>query len=76
MFNTTLLISLGAIFVVALGVCLYVRWRKPKEEGYAHFKCPGCRRRLRYKRKQVGHKGECSNCGRALVFPPISETSK
>jgi hypothetical protein len=75
MFNTTLLIVVGAIVFLALGVWLFFRAKHSREEGYAHFKCPGCRRRLRYKRRQVGHKGECSNCGRGLVFPPISETS-
>jgi hypothetical protein len=76
MFNTTVLIILGAILVLAVGIWLYVRAKRPRDEVYAHFKCPGCRRRLRYKRHQVGHKGECSNCGRSLVFPPITEESK
>ena len=75
MFSTPVLIILGAILVLAIGVWLYLRAKKPKQEAYAHFKCPGCRRRLRYKRQQVGHKGECSNCGRALIFPPISDTT-
>ena len=35
---------------------------------YLHFRCPGCRRRLRFLARQAGHSGECSRCGHGLVF--------
>ena len=73
MFTTTGLLIGGALLLVA-GIVIYllIRARKPKEEQFHHFRCPGCKRRIRYRTRQVGHKGSCSNCGRDLVFPPVS----
>jgi hypothetical protein len=62
------------VLVLAVGAFLFVRSRGPVEEEYYHFRCPGCRRRLRYRAKQIGHKGQCSHCGRDLVFPHTSES--
>ena len=61
---------IGGIVVVAVVAWLYLRSRTPTEEQYLHFRCPGCRRRLRYRARQVGHTGQCSHCHRALTFPP------
>ena len=43
--------------------------RTPGEEPVYHFRCPGCRRRLRYRRAQEGHAGKCSHCGHGVIFP-------
>jgi len=73
--TTLVLIVVGAIVVVGGGVGLWwllgARARAGAAE-YHYFRCPGCQRRLRYQRRQVGHKGECSNCKRELTFPPVS----
>ncbi len=71
--TTLLLIVLVVVLVLAVGVFLFLRGRSPREEAYSHFRCPKCRRRLRYLRRQVGRKGQCSNCGQPLTFPPLSE---
>jgi transcription initiation factor IIE alpha subunit len=72
--------TMGWVLLVAvLGTAVggYVWWVRtraaPDEEKY-HFRCPGCRRRLRYTARQVGHQGACSNCGQTLTFPPISQS--
>ncbi len=65
-----------ALAAVAGGVFWWIRTREPAEEETYHFRCPGCRRRLRYRQRQVGHKGQCSNCGHELVFPPLSQALK
>lgn len=70
--DTLVLLALGAAVVVAAGVWVYLRQRAPTEEPFYHFRCPGCKRRLRYRARQAGHKGECSNCGRGLTFPPTT----
>ncbi|MBI1914694.1 MAG: hypothetical protein HYS12_08150 [Planctomycetes bacterium] len=70
--TTLVLLALGAVLATAAGVWVYLRLRKPKEEPFYHFRCPGCKRRLRYRARQAGHAGECSNCGRALTFPPVT----
>jgi hypothetical protein len=63
------------VIVVAgvIGGWIYFRGRQPPEQPYYHFRCAGCGRRLRYRARQVGHKGGCSHCGREVIFPPISE---
>jgi hypothetical protein len=64
------------VVVIGAGAVGYVWWlwtrEVPAEETY-HFRCPGCKRRLRYTSRQVGHQGACSNCGKALTFPPVSQ---
>jgi hypothetical protein len=70
---TTLLLLTGALAVLAVGVYLSARLRQFREEPFFHFRCPGCRRRLRYRARQAGHRGGCSNCGQAVTFPPAAE---
>lgn len=72
---TVLVIVIVAVFLVAaVGVVLFLRSRSQPEEGFSHFRCPKCSRRLRYQTRQVGHKGKCSNCGGDVIFPPISQS--
>lgn len=71
--STTLLILIAVLIAAAVGVFLFVRNRPKPEEEFSHFRCPKCRRRLRYMERQVGHKGKCSNCGGSVIFPPIGQ---
>ena len=72
----TWVVIAALVLAVVLGVWLLVARRKAqkraKEEAFHHMRCPGCKRRLRYQERQVGHKGRCSHCGREVVFPPTS----
>jgi hypothetical protein len=65
--------------VVGLAILAYVMLmralRGPKVEEYLHFRCPGCKRRLRFHGSQTGHAGQCSHCGGKLTFPQASQTS-
>jgi hypothetical protein len=54
-------------------VFLALRSRRPVEEPLQHFKCPSCRRKLRYRRTQAGHKGMCPMCKQHLTFPTLPE---
>ncbi len=73
--DTTVVIGLlGVGAAVGFGVFVYLRGRPKREEAYSHFRCPKCRRRLRYLTRQVGNKGKCSNCGNDVIFPPISQS--
>ena len=68
-----------SVAALALAVCGLAFWlvRRGRREAEAvvyHFRCPKCRRRLRFQSRQVGHKGECSNCGHAVTFPPVSKS--
>jgi LPXTG-motif cell wall-anchored protein len=65
---------LGVAVVLGVGGFLFLRFRRTKEEPMYHFRCPGCRRRLRYRQRQVGHQGGCSNCGQHITFPAISDS--
>jgi hypothetical protein len=69
-------IVVGVMVLLALaGVCIWwIKHRGPTEEPVFHFRCPSCLRRLRYKAKQVGHKGQCSHCKAILTFPPVARS--
>jgi hypothetical protein len=71
--TTVIVITGGAAVLVAGAFVAWTRLRGTPEEPTYHFRCPGCKRRLRYRARQVGHKGACSNCNRTLVFPPVSQ---
>jgi hypothetical protein len=73
--TTLFLLALGAL-AAAAGVWAYLRLRTPGEEPVYHFRCPGCRRRLRYRRAQEGHAGKCSHCGHGVIFPPVSQATE
>jgi len=68
------LLALVVVLALAVGVWALRRGRKTGEVALFHFRCADCGRRLRYREEQVGHRGQCSNCGRELVFPPTSES--
>jgi transcription initiation factor IIE alpha subunit len=57
-----------------VGGYLFVKSQPAKEEPFDHFRCPGCKHRLRYQSRQVGHRGKCSHCGHHLTFPPTSQS--
>ncbi|HEY7313965.1 MAG TPA: hypothetical protein VH643_31740 [Gemmataceae bacterium] len=69
-----IILIVAVVLVLGVGVILFLRSRTQPDEGFAHFRCPKCRRRLRYQARQVGHKGKCSNCGGDVLFPPISQS--
>jgi hypothetical protein len=72
-----LLVVAGVVAALGVGAYLFVRSRGgPAEESYLHFRCPGCKRRLRYRAKQAGHKGQCSHCSVPITFPPASQAIK
>jgi cbb3-type cytochrome oxidase cytochrome c subunit len=70
---TVVLAIVVVIAGLAVGVFMFIRSRRTVEEAFSHFRCPKCRRRLRYVSRQVGHKGQCSHCHTQLVFPPLSQ---
>jgi LPXTG-motif cell wall-anchored protein len=70
---TVVLVIVGAIAALGVGVFMFLRKRRHVEEEFSHFRCPKCRRRLRYVSRQVGHKGQCSHCHTDLIFPPLSQ---
>jgi transcription initiation factor IIE alpha subunit len=71
---TLIFVALGAIAALAVGVFVFLRGRVKKEDPVYHFRCPKCRRRLRYHARQAGHKGKCSNCGNDVTFPHSSQS--
>jgi transcription initiation factor IIE alpha subunit len=76
--DTTIIVAVAAAVLLLAGAAFLV-WRSrarraAQDEAVHHFLCPGCGRRLRFRAKQVGHKGQCSHCGKDLVFPPVSKS--
>jgi hypothetical protein len=65
-----------AVLVVIIGGFLFVRWRewqRQHDDEVYHFRCPGCKRRLRFYARQVGHKGVCPHCRHAVIFPSVDQ---
>jgi hypothetical protein len=65
-------VALIAAVLLALAVAYWwwARPRSPPDEPEYHFRCPGCRRRLRYRAGRVGHRGVCPQCRQHFLFPP------
>jgi LPXTG-motif cell wall-anchored protein len=54
---------------LGVGGFLLLRKRKPKEQPILYFRCPSCKRKLKYLARQAGHKGMCASCKEKFVFP-------
>ncbi len=72
--TTVVVIVVVVVLALGAGCWMFFRGRGPKEEGFYHFRCGKCKRRLRYQERQVGHKGKCSNCNADVLFPPVSQS--
>ena len=75
--DTTILLVLAAVFALGCGVAYWLArnsWLKERAADFHHFRCPNCERRIRFLARQSGHKGQCSNCGKPVTFPPVSES--
>jgi hypothetical protein len=69
---------LCGLVVLALAIGAYLLLMRRGEsagETFLHFRCPGCKRRLRFRAGQAGHSGQCSHCGCKLTFPSASQAS-
>jgi hypothetical protein len=74
--TTTWVLIIGIPIAIAVAVFLFWRSRPPKAEEILYFRCPGCKRRLKYRPRQIGHKGMCSNCKDQFTFPGPSPAGK
>jgi predicted Zn-ribbon and HTH transcriptional regulator len=43
--------------------------RRKKAEVVFRIQCPSCRRKLRYRKRQIGRAGMCPRCKEKLEFP-------
>jgi len=67
--TTTWALIVGTPVLVGVALFLFMRSRRPKEVELLYFRCPGCKRRLKYHPRQIGHKGMCANCKEQFIFP-------
>jgi hypothetical protein len=74
--DMTLILILVAVGLTAGGGFYFLRLRKGKAEPLHYFRCPGCHHKLRYRARQVGHKGMCNNCKEPLIFPPVARAGR
>ena len=72
---TTWIIILVVLVILGAGGYFLLRTRGPKEEIALYFRCPRCKRRLRYYARQAGHRGMCSNCKEQFTFPSAAAAS-
>jgi hypothetical protein len=68
-------IALIAAAVLALAGAYWWLRRRLRPEPESHFRCRGCRHRLRYGAHSVGHRGICPRCRRQFTFPPAPQSS-
>jgi hypothetical protein len=66
-------IAIVGVFVLLLVANVVVamrgRLKQGKEEVFFHYNCPKCRRKLRYRERQIGSLARCPLCERPIVFP-------
>lgn len=72
--NPIVLVALIVVVGAAVGGYLFLKRPQGDPQAFHHFRCPACRRRLRFQQRQVGHQGQCSNCGKPVIFPPVSQS--
>ncbi len=72
---TWVVAAIGLMVVAAVvgGYVLRLRRSRQTVPAYNHFKCTGCKRRLRYLTRQAGHRGRCPTCKRELTFPGVRQ---
>jgi hypothetical protein len=60
-------------FIAGGGAFYYFKFGRSKvDENPLYFRCPGCTRKIRYFKRQIGHRGMCSNCKTLWTFPVAS----
>lgn len=62
-----ILISIGLPLVV--GWFVASRMRSEDRGRFAHFRCPTCRQRLRYRARKAGRQVLCPNCYHSATLP-------
>jgi hypothetical protein len=62
-----IVVALAAL--VAGGVFVFLRSRPVPEEPVLTFACPRCKRKLRFRQRQAGHRGACPRCKGDFTFP-------
>jgi hypothetical protein len=66
---------LGVFVVGAGGAYLYLRLRRNQPTGgeveFTQFRCPSCKRKLRFPVHKAGSQGLCPSCKRRCVFPHV-----
>jgi DNA-directed RNA polymerase subunit RPC12/RpoP len=76
--TTLVVLTVAALALVGGGLAYWLARRggRRRDAGAAfhHFRCPSCKRRLRFQSRQVGHRGKCSHCGNPVTFPPVSQS--
>jgi DNA-directed RNA polymerase subunit RPC12/RpoP len=54
----------------------YYRLGSPRAYAYMHFRCPYCKRKLRYRSNQIGHAALCPGCQFRLRFPSATKAPR
>jgi hypothetical protein len=67
--TTTWIILLSILILLVGGVVFFLRGRRSAEPEFYYFRCPACKRKLRYLARQAGHKGMCNSCKGQFTFP-------
>jgi ribosomal protein S27E len=56
------IVLLVATSIVGVGLSLWMRSRRPEEEQFLRFRCPGCGQKLRFLASKAGRDSRCPQC--------------
>jgi hypothetical protein len=67
---TTLILVSIPVLLVLVGIgCLAFGQRRAERTSFRHFRCPGCKQRLRYQARKAGRSMICPQCYRHSKLP-------
>jgi len=61
--------------ILATGALVWARLRKPKEEKFCNFRCPGCGQKVRYLTSKAGRAAMCPRCRQRWTLPSDPQTA-
>jgi DNA-directed RNA polymerase subunit RPC12/RpoP len=68
---TDIILVVALVAGLAVGVFLYLRRPRVRQEPFYFCRCAICKRKFHYRRHQAGHKARCPECKHPFIFPGI-----
>jgi hypothetical protein len=64
-----ILVSITVLFVLFGIGCIAIVQRRAERVSFLHFRCPGCKQRLRYQASKAGRATICPQCYHRSKLP-------
>jgi len=66
---TAVIVSIPVLVVLCGIGCIAILQRRSERASYLHFRCPGCKQRLRYQASKAGRGTICPQCFHRSKLP-------